>query len=53
MSQLQKEYAKELMDIILEVFENKILVISSHDDLYQGDKIIRIELNDGEINYGV
>ena len=52
-SNIQKEYAKELMDIILEVFENKILVISSHDDLYQGDKIIRIELNDGEIDYGV
>ena len=48
---IQKTYARDLIRTINNAFEDKILVISSHDDLFEYDeKICRLELKDGEIN---
>ena len=48
---IQKEYARELMKTIFHAFQDKILIISSHDDLFEyGDKVVRLELKDGKIN---
>lgn len=48
---IQKTYARELISIINRAFKDKILVISSHDDLFEYDeKTCRLELKDGEIN---
>ncbi len=48
---IQKTYARDLIRTINNAFEDKILVISSHDDLFEYDeKTCRLELKDGEIN---
>lgn len=48
---IQKVYARDLIRTIFNAFEEKILVISSHDDLFEYDeKICGLELKDGEIN---
>lgn len=53
-SNIQKTYAHELIGTILGAFKNKVLVISSHDDLFEyDDKTIRLELKDGEIYGGI
>ncbi|HFR3659217.1 TPA: ATP-binding cassette domain-containing protein, partial [Streptococcus suis] len=52
---IQKEYAKDLMNFIYEEFRDKILIISSHDNLHQNNdrNFVKIELKDGEAKYGV
>lgn len=51
---IQKEYAKELLHIIFNEFKNKILIIASHDKVFdQNNKVIKIELKDGEVYYGI
>lgn len=52
---IQKEYAKELLNIIYEEFKDKILIIASHDNLYKNSDrhFVRIELKEGRIQYGV
>lgn len=48
---IQKNYARELLEVIIEAFKDKILIISSHDELFEYDgRIIRLELQDGKIN---
>lgn len=48
---IQKGYARELMKTVFRAFQDKILVISSHDDLFEyDDKVVRLELKDGKIN---
>ncbi len=48
---IQKTYARDIIRTINNAFEDKILVISSHDDLFEYDeKTYRLELKDGEIN---
>ncbi|MDY4560812.1 MAG: ATP-binding cassette domain-containing protein [Peptostreptococcus porci] len=52
---IQKEYAKDLMNVVYEEFRDKILIIASHDNLYQNNDMhfVKIELKDGEAKYGV
>lgn len=52
---IQKEYAKDLMNFIYEEFRDKILIIASHDNLYQDNyrNFVKIELRGGEAHYGV
>lgn len=51
---IQKEYARELMKTVFCAFQDKILIISSHDDLFEyGDKVVRLELKDGKIHGNV
>lgn len=48
---IQKTYARDLIKIINCAFKDKILIISSHDDIFEYDeKTCRLELKDGEIN---
>lgn len=48
---IQKAYARDLIKTIYDAFKEKILVISSHDDLFEYDKkTCGLELKDGEIN---
>ena len=48
---IQKAYAKELIRTIYDAFKGKILVISSHDNLFEyNERICGLELKDGEIN---
>lgn len=48
---IQKTYARDLIKIINRAFKDKILIISSHDDIFEYDeKTCRLELKDGEIN---
>ncbi len=48
---IQKAYARDLIRTIYDAFKEKILVISSHDDLFEYDKkTCGLELKDGEIN---
>lgn len=48
---IQKEYAMDLIRTIYDAFEEKILVVASHDDLFEYDeRICRLELKDGEFN---
>lgn len=51
---IQKSYARVLIRIIKNAFEEKILVISSHDNLFEHDeKTCWLELKDGEINESI
>lgn len=51
---MQKAHAKDIINTIFNAFGDKILVISSHDDLFAYDgKTIRLELKDGRINGSV
>lgn len=48
---IEKEYAKDLIRTIYDAFREKILIISSHDALFEYDeRICGLELKDGEIN---
>ncbi len=48
---IQKAYARDLIRTIYDAFKEKILVISSHDDLFEYDKkTCGLELKDGDIN---
>lgn len=50
-SNIQKAYARDLIRTIYDAFKEKILVISSHDNLFEYDKkTCGLELKDGEIN---
>lgn len=48
---IQKAYARDIIRTIYDAFKKKILVISSHDNLFEYDKkTCGLELKDGEIS---
>ena len=54
-SNIQEDYAKELMDIIFDVFRDKILIITSHKDICSKTNrpFIKIEIKEGDVKYEV
>lgn len=52
---IQKEYANTLVETIYSEFENKILIIATHDKLHRVNNkcFVNIKLKDGVAEYGV